>query len=320
MYPVLEELSKIGIVPAVALQDAAKAGELAKALMDGGLNCAEVTFRTEAAEESIRIMAKDYPDMLVGAGDILTPEEADKAMAAGASFIASAGFNPRVVKHCLDKGYPVIPGTSNPGDVEIALEYGLDTVKFFPAEQAGGLKMIKAMCGPYTNVRFMPAGGINADNFKEYLDFPKIVACCGSWMVSSELIDSGNFDKIRELTKEAVDKMLGFTLVHVGINGKDEEEAGAVASEYERLFGFKKRMGNKSIFADPFIEVMKSPYLGANGHLAIGTDYMARAMYHLSRKGVEFDMSTAGKKEDGSIKAVYLKGEIGGFAIHLFQK
>ena len=258
--------------------------------------------------------------MLLGAGTVLTTEQVDRAVAAGAKFIVSPGLNPKVVEHCISKNIAIVPGTSNPSDVEIAIEHGLDVVKFFPAEQAGGIKMIKAMCGPYTKMKFMPTGGINADNLRDYLDFPKIVACGGTWMVKADLIKAGEFDKIEELTREAVEKMLGFELVHVGINGKDEADADATASEYDRLFGFTKKVGNKSIFAGKFVEVMKMPFKGTNGHLAIGTNYMDRAIYQLERKGIEFDYDSANRKEDGSIKAIYMKNEIGGFAVHLFQK
>lgn len=205
MNKVLEEIAKIGIVPVVVLDDAKDAEPLAKALCEGGLPCAEVTFRTDAAEESIRIMSEKFPEMLIGAGTVLTPEQAQRAVDAGAKFIVSPGTNPRVVKYCTEHGIPITPGTANPSDVEIALENGLDVVKFFPAEPLGGLKMIKAMAAPYVGVKFMPTGGINAENVKEYLKYDRILACGGSWMVKGDLIKAGNFEKITELTREAAD-------------------------------------------------------------------------------------------------------------------
>ncbi len=204
MNKVLEEIGRMGIVPVVVLDDAKDAEPLAKALCDGGLPCAEVTFRTAAAEESIRIMSEKFPDMLVGAGTVLTTEQVDRAVAAGAKFIVSPGLNPRIVKYCVDKGILITPGTANPSDVEQALEQGLEVVKFFPAEQAGGLKMIKAMAAPYTTVKFMPTGGINANNVRDYLAYDRIIACGGSWMVKGDLVKAGNFEKITELVKEAV--------------------------------------------------------------------------------------------------------------------
>ena len=205
MNKVLEQIHEIGIVPVVVLDDAKDAEPLAKALCEGGLPCAEVTFRTAAAEESIRIMAEKFPNMLIGAGTVITTEQVDRAVAAGAKFIVSPGINPKIVKYCQEKGVLITPGCITPSEVEIAIECGLDTVKFFPAEPAGGLEMIKAMAAPYVNMKFMPTGGINAKNVKDYLAFNKIVACGGSWMVKGDLVKAGDFDKIVELTKEAVE-------------------------------------------------------------------------------------------------------------------
>lgn len=205
MNEVLERIQKIGIVPVVVLNDAKDAAPLAQALCEGGLPCAEVTFRTDAAEESIRIMSEQFPDMLVGAGTVLTTDQVDRAVAAGAKFIVSPGLNPKVVKYCVEKGILITPGCTNPSDIEQALEYGLEVVKFFPAEPAGGLKMIKAMAAPYVGVKFMPTGGINQNNVKDYLAYDRILACGGSWMVKGSLVDAGEFDKIRELAKEAVE-------------------------------------------------------------------------------------------------------------------
>ena len=205
MDKVLEQIQEIGIVPVVVLNDAKDAEPLAKALCDGGLACAEVTFRTAAAEESIRIMSEKFPDMLVGAGTVLTTEQVDRAVAAGAKFIVSPGLNPRIVKYCVDKGILITPGCANPSDIEQALEQGLEVVKFFPAEAAGGLKMIKAMAAPYVGVKFMPTGGINQNNVREYLAYDRILACGGSWMVKSDLVDAGKFDEIAKLARECVD-------------------------------------------------------------------------------------------------------------------
>ena len=201
---VLEQLGKTGIVPVVVLEDCEQALPLAEALMKGGLPCAEITFRTDAAEESIRRITKAFPDMLVGAGTVLTTEQADRAIDAGAKFIVAPGLNPKVVRHVLSKNIPMCPGTCTPSDIEGALELGLNHVKFFPAEPSGGLKMIKAIASAYVNVRFMPTGGINADNVKDYLAYHKVFACGGSWMVKGDLIKAGRFDEIERLVKEAV--------------------------------------------------------------------------------------------------------------------
>ena len=205
MNNILEELCGYHIIPVVVLNRAQDAKPLAKALCEGGLKCAEVTFRTEAAEESIRIMASEYPDMMVGAGTVLTIEQVDRAVNAGARFIVSPGFDPEIVDYCIQKDIPVVPGCMTPSEVAQGVKRGLEVLKFFPAEQAGGIAMIKAMSAPYTSVRFMPTGGINAKNLEQYLSFGKIAACGGSWMVKADLIDAGDFDKIKELTREAVE-------------------------------------------------------------------------------------------------------------------
>ena len=199
------KFEKIGIIPVVVLEDAKDAHALGQALMDGGLPAAEVTFRTEAAEEVIKILSHDFPDMLVGAGTVLTTEQVDRAMAAGAKFIVAPGFNPTVVHYCIEKCYPVCPGVQTPGEMEQAMELGLDFVKFFPAEPAGGLPMIKAVSAPYTKLHFMPTGGINKENVRDYLKYNRIVACGGTWMVKGDLIASGNFEAIKTLTHEASD-------------------------------------------------------------------------------------------------------------------
>lgn len=321
MNKVLEEFSKIGIIPVIALDHVEDAAPLAKALCDGGLPCAEVTFRTAAAEESIRIMSEQFPEMLVGAGTVLTTEQVDRAVNAGAKFIVSPGLNPKVVKYCVDKGIPVTPGCSNPSDVEVAIELGLEVVKFFPAEAAGGLNMIKSMAAPYTKMKFMPTGGINAKNLTNYLDFKKIIACGGSWMVPGDLINAGEWDKIEQLTREAVQTMLGFELAHVGVNAENEEEAVKAANRFAFIFGMPAKVGNSSVFAGSALEVMKTPYLGKNGHIAVKTNYIERAVNYLSTVlGVEFNEESAKRDAKGNLKAIYLKEEIGGFAIHLVQK
>ena len=205
MKTIAEQFYEHGVVTVVVLEEVKDALPLAAALVEGGLPCAEVTFRTEAAEESIRLMSEKYPEMLVGAGTVLTIEQVDRAVTAGAKFIVSPGFDPEIVDYCLEKKIPVFPGCITPSEVAQAVKRGLQVVKFFPAEQAGGVAMIKAMAAPYTMVKFMPTGGISAKNLADYLSFGKILCCGGSWMVKGNLIKNGEFDKIRELTKEAVE-------------------------------------------------------------------------------------------------------------------
>lgn len=204
MREIQERITAYGIVPVVVLQDVKDAAPLAKALCAGGLPCAEVTFRTEAAEESIRIMTEMYPDMLVGAGTVLTTEQVNRAVSAGASFIVSPGFDPKIVDYCLAREIPVFPGIVSPSEAAMAVELDLSVVKFFPAESFGGIATIRALAAPYSSLRFMPTGGINEKNLRDYLSDNRVLACGGSWMVKGDLIKAGRFDEIQGLTARAV--------------------------------------------------------------------------------------------------------------------
>lgn len=204
MKTIAEQFAEFGVVPVVVLNNVEDAVPLADALVEGGLPCAEVTFRTDAAEESIRRMAEKYPDMMVGAGTVLTIDQVNRAVNAGAKFIVSPGFDPEIVDYCIEKEIPVFPGIITPTEAAMAVKRGLKVVKFFPAEQFGGVATIKAMAAPYTMLKFMPTGGVNAKNLKDYLSCDKILCCGGSWMVKGDMIKAGEFDKIREMTKEAV--------------------------------------------------------------------------------------------------------------------
>ena len=317
MNEIIKEIGKIGIVPVVKLDNAKDALPLAKALINGGLPCAEVTFRTDAAEEAISQISKAYPEMLVGAGTVLTTEQVDRAVAAGAKFIVTPGFNAKIVKYCVDRNIPITPGCPTSSDIEAAIELGLDVVKFFPAENLGGIKMIKALAAPYVGVKFMPTGGINAGNINNYLDCDKIVACGGSWMVKDTLINEGRFDDIERLTKEAVASMLGFKLAHVAVNCGDEKQAKAVADMFTKAFNFSQREIPVSYFCTDEIEVMKNSDRGTMGHIAIKTNYVDKAVAYLERQGIELDYDSARYDEKGKMNFIYLKEEFGGFAVHL---
>ena len=298
MNKTLEAIQKIGIVPVVVLNDAKDARPLAKALCEGGLPCAEVTYRTAAAEESIRIMTQEFPEMLVGAGTVLTTEQVDTAVAAGAKFIVSPGLNPKIVKYCIEKGVPVTPGVSSPSQVEQAIEMGLDVVKFFPAEPAGGLPMIKAMAAPYTNMKFMPTGGISAKNLNEYLAFPKILACGGSWMVKGDLVAAGRFDEIAKMTREAVMTMLGLEIKKVNIKGAEICE--------------------QSVFAS-MIHGEKEDGKAEKGYIEISTNSVLRARHYMESQGMHFDDETEVYEKD-RIVSVFVKEQINGFAVKLVQR
>lgn len=320
MVQISEQIFKIGIIPVIAIDDAEKAVPLAKALVKGGLPAAEVTFRTAAAEEAIRRIVAEVPDMLVGAGTVLTKEQADRAIAAGSQFIVSPGFNPEITRYVLDKGVVMMPGTATPGEMEQAMSMGLDVVKFFPAEQNGGVAKLKALAGPYTNLRWMPTGGVNTKNLMDYLGFDRIIACGGTWMVKKDLIEGEQWDEITRICKEAVKTMLGFSLAHVGINCADEAQAEQTVKTLCALFDLEYRPGNSSIFAGSAVECNKAPGRGANGHIAIGTNNVDRAVYHLGLRGVTFDESSRKTNAKCNTKAIYLKDELAGFAIHLVKK
>ena len=204
MMDVMEKVRELKILPVIKIDDAKDALPLAKALIDGGLPAAEVTFRTDAAEESIRAICAAYPDMLVGAGSLTSVEQAKAAYAAGAKFFVSAGFHRGVAEYATENGIPYFPGICTPSELMWLVEFGLPVAKFFPAGQMGGVKTIKAIAAAFPNMLFMPTGGVNAANIKEYLAYEKIIACGGSWMVKDTLINEGRFDEITRLTKEAM--------------------------------------------------------------------------------------------------------------------
>jgi 2-dehydro-3-deoxyphosphogluconate aldolase/(4S)-4-hydroxy-2-oxoglutarate aldolase len=219
----------------------------------------------------------------------------------------------------VDIGIPITPGVTSPTDIDAAMEFGLDVLKFFPAEASGGLGAIKAMAAPYPMVKFMPTGGINEKNITSYMQFDKILACGGSWMVHPDLIRAGAFDKIQEMTRKALLTMLDFELKHVGINCDNAQEATGVANTFAGIFGLGSKEGSNSAFAGNIVEAMNRPYRGARGHIAMGTTSVLRAVHYLESQGIQVDMETAKYKND-QLMLVYLKEEVGGFALHLLQK
>ncbi|EPZ8227707.1 bifunctional 4-hydroxy-2-oxoglutarate aldolase/2-dehydro-3-deoxy-phosphogluconate aldolase [Vibrio alginolyticus] len=198
-----EQLANLKVIPVIAINKTEDAIPLGRTLVENGMPCAEITFRTECAAEAIRAMRAEFPEMLIGAGTILTNEQVDQAIEAGVDFIVSPGFNPRTVQYCLDKGVAIVPGVNNPSLVEQAMEMGLRTLKFFPAEPSGGVGMLKALTAVYP-VKFMPTGGVSLGNVDEYLSIPSVLACGGTWMVPTKLIDEGKWDELGTLVRDAV--------------------------------------------------------------------------------------------------------------------
>jgi len=205
MPSINEQLSALKIIPVVSVDNAQDIIPLGKVLVENGLPAAEITFRSDAAVEAIRLLRQSQPDMLIGAGTVLNREQVIAAKNAGATFIVSPGFNPNTVKACQEVGIDIIPGVNNPSAIEAALEMGLTTLKFFPAEASGGVNMVKALLGPYTDIHFMPTGGISPANVEQYLQIPRVLACGGTWMVDKKLIENGEWSKLAQLTRQAAD-------------------------------------------------------------------------------------------------------------------
>ncbi len=317
MNPVLEAIGKIGLVPVIKIDDAAKALPLARALNAGGLPCAEVTFRTEAAADAIAEIARGTPETLVGAGTVINVELARRAVDSGARFVVAPGFNPSVVDFCVERGIPVVPGVNDPSGIEAALERGLDTVKFFPAEASGGVAMLDALAGPFANVTFMPTGGIGPSNLGEYARRKNVLAIGGSWMVPADLVAASDWDAVTALCRDAVLAVQGFSFAHVGINAADPAAAAEAAGLFA-LLGLAPKEGASSIFCGTPVEVMKAPFRGAMGHIGISCWNLERSLAYLAKFGFASVPETE-KREGGRLTVAYLDREIAGFACHLVR-
>ena len=315
---VLKRLAQSGVVPVVVLEDAKDAVPTAKAMLAGGIDVMEITFRTAAAADSIKAVAQECPDMVVGAGTVINLEQCKLAVECGAKFIVSPGYDEETVAWCCDNGIPVTPGCVTPTEIMMALKHGLKVLKFFPANVYGGLSAIKSLAGPFGGVKFIPTGGVNAQNLAEFISSPYIHAVGGSWICPKADIAAGNFDKITALGKEARKTLLGFEVAHIGINTPDADAAMDVCKAFNDAFDFNVKQGNSSNVASTGVEVMKTMFKGANGHIAIRTNKMIPAIAEMERRGYELDMDSV--KDKNNIKAVYFKNEIGGFAVHLLQK
>ncbi|MDP4172573.1 MAG: bifunctional 4-hydroxy-2-oxoglutarate aldolase/2-dehydro-3-deoxy-phosphogluconate aldolase [Bacteroidota bacterium] len=318
MDKILEEIGSFGIVPVIVISDASDALPLVQALKNGGLPVAEVTFRTNAAREAIENISKNFPDMLLGAGTVLSIEQVKTAIDAGAKFIVSPGFNRKVVEFCLSNNIPITPGIVTPTEIECALQYELEVVKFFPAELMGGINYLKAIAAPFNTLKFIPTGGINEHNLLDYLRFPKVLACGGSWMINSELITAKKFDEITKLTLKAVGQMLGFSIRHFGINCNSTNESLLLAREIASIFNLPLKEGLGSNFIGNEIELLKKNYLGQHGHIAVGTNFIERAVLHFERKGYHFNSQSANYKE-GKLQSIFFESEFAGLTWHLIQ-
>lgn len=301
------------------MEEAEKAVPVAKALLEGGIDVMEITFRTAAAAEAIKAVAENCPEIFVGAGTVTTLEQCKKAVEMGAEFIVSPGFDQEIVCWCVKNEIAVVPGCVTPTEITAALALGIKVLKFFPANIYGGLQAMKALSAPFQGVKFIPTGGVNEKNLAEFITAPFVHAVGGSWVCSRKDISEGNYERITQLCREAREKLLGFYVAHIGINCENEQNSMAVCEKLEAAFGFPVKKGNSSNFSGSSIEIMKSEGLGEAGHIAIGTNSIAAAAAELKRNGFAVDMETAKYKGD-QIIAVYLKDAFGGFAVHLLQK
>lgn len=316
---VLEALGKIGLIPLASVDRAEDAVGLVKALQAGGIDTVEIAFRTECAAEAIRQVKSQVPDFLVGAGTVVNVEEARQARLAGADYIVMPGFDEAVVDWCGENNLPVIPGCVTPTEIMKAVSRKLSVVKFFPAETFGGVKACAGLAAPFRSVRFFVTGGIGPGNLSDYAQSACICSIGGSWLCDKEAIRAKNWGKITATAKEAVARLLGYEVVHVGINTDGPEEAAAISKSLGDTFGFYSSVNPASTFVGTGFEINHSPGLGKNGHVAIDTNNVARAEYYLSKSGVSFNEASRIKNGEKTA-VVYLQQEFGDFAVHLRQR
>ena len=318
MNDAIEQIRLTGILPVVTLEDSEDAVRIVQALHDGGLSCIEITFRTGAAGDAIAQSVKSGLPLVIGAGTVQNVDQVKQAVDAGARFIVSPGLNRMVVEHCLKNKIPVLPGVATPTEIERAMEYGLDVLKFFPAEANGGVSYLRAISAPYKKIRFIPTGGIDESNLLSYLRLPTVLACGGSWMVKADTLANKRFDEVRTVSSNAVKIMLGFKLQHLGINSADAEAAKKTATFLADILQSETRDTPGSTFIGSDFEILKSNLYAQHGHFAIGTNSIDRAIAYLERKGIKTKPETRSEK-DGKLATVYLDVEVGGFAVHLIQ-
>ena len=320
MEDVIAKLGTIGIIPVVKISDPKQALPLGRALKAGILPVAEITFRTDAAEESIRILSHEMPELILGAGTVLTVDQADAAASAGAGYIVTPGFNPEVVDYCQKIGLPVVPGVNNPSDIERAIDMGLNLAKFFPAEASGGVRMLNSFDGPYEGkISFIPTGGVTPKNLTDYLACGNVFAVGGSWMVSPDLLNDADYSRIETLCRDARMLSFGFSLKHLGINPETQNSSNESAKLFSAILGMPLKEGNNSCFVGTSFEIMNSKGRGNHGHISIETLSVERAVEWFVNFGIKPVEETI-KTKDGHITFAYLDTEILGFAIHLNRR
>lgn len=320
MSNLIDQFSAEGIISVIKIDDAAKAVSLAKALRDGGVFSAEVTFRTAAAESAIKKIADCYPDMLIGAGTILNVEQCKSAIGAGSKFIVTPGYSQEIVDYCTQQNVCVIPGCANATDIMKAVNSGLKVVKMFPAEQLGGIDYIKALAPVFPGLKFLPTGGVNAKNLNNYLGNSHVLACGGSWMAKADMIEREDYGEISKICRQAIVKMLDFRLVHVAKNMANESAILDIGEKLSELFGFGEELRTSPEFAESLAEAAKGLPLCSDNTIAVSTSSIPRAVNYLKRFGVAFDENMTKVDEENVLCAVCLKSGISNSSVQLVQR
>lgn len=321
MKDIYKLISDIGIIPTLSFKTVEDALPVAKALEENAITVIEVMCRTEQAIGAVREIKGKMPQMTVGAGTVLSVKLAQDAIEAGAQFIVAPGFNRKVVEYCVEQGVPVIPGCTTPTEIESAMELGLKTLKFFPSALPGVLDTLKLYAAAYPEVKFLTTGGLDKTNFTDFLKLSNVCAAGGSFLVDKQARDQRDWQKLSDSIKETLSLQFDFKLAHLGINCQDEGEANSVAHVLADFLNMPAKQTSKSVFAGKVFEVMKTPYFGVNGHVAISTRDVPRAYAYFIRKGYSFIEETAAYDEVGKkLKVIYFRDEISGFAFHLLPE
>lgn len=317
---IIEKISQIGFIPAFALKDTSKAIGLARALENGGIPIIEIACHTAQDTDCIREIRRNYPDFIVGAGSILSIEQAKNAIDCGALYITSPGYDEIVVKHCLNKDIPIFPGVSNPSDIQLAVNVGLKVLRLFPVETIGGISTINLLAEAFPEVLFIPAGGVQMSNLSDYSANMHVIACAGSFVACQDMIGSENWEGITQLCQQVIRTILGFEFAHLGVNCNTAERALASASFFNKAFDQPSKEGANSIFVKGRIELMKKPFYGTYGHIGYFTNSIECAIYHLKQRGFDMQEDTIRVNNQGRMLSAYLDGETAGFAVHIVRR
>ena len=317
---VMQAVAETGILPVINITEIETAEPLAKAILDGGIKALEITLRSEVSLQAISQITKTYPDLHILAGTVLTVEQAQAALDAGASGLVMPGYDEEIVDFAIQNNVPIVPGCITAADIQKGYKKGLRVFKFFPAECSGGLAAIKLLSGPFKGAKFLPTGGMTYDNIGSYLKESCILACGGSYMADAKLLAARNFDAITENCKRAVKISLGFELAHVGINHTSAEDSTRSAKAICALFGLELRPMNSATFAGTAVECVNANGAGTHGHVGFFTNSMDRAITYFEERGIKLNMEGAKRNKAGAITCVYLADEIAGFAFHVVSK